>query len=354
MRFTDSYDWSLNEELNEAETVFKALCEENRALSPEQPHQIGTDDRLTALFERALAMITEPLPHPLLQKRLEEKSFFTSDNDIEIYRHLRYLPCGIHSHDFLEIICVVQGGCANYVGEQKMELREGDVCIMAPNTWHTISAFSDESIVLNILIRVSTFETAFFGTLIDDNILSRFFKHTLYQSKTYPYLLFRTGGDQGLFNFIGYAYEESAGCRAYKKRMLNSIITAFFIMLLRHHGADVIVPELASLDQDNSVFHILKYMQEHFATTSLPEMAAAFNYSERQIQRLVASATGMSFSANILKLKMSRADHLLSNSDMSVADIAESLGYTDTRNFRQTFKKYFGQTPTDYRRKDVS
>lgn len=351
MRFADSYDWSLTGEFNEAESIFKALCEENRSLLPEQPHQIGADDRLTALFNRALTMISEPLPHSLLQERLEERSFFTSDNDIEIYRHLRYLPCGWHSHDFLEIICVIQGGCTNYVGEQKMELRESDICIMAPNTWHAISAFSDESIILNILIRVSTFETAFFGTLIDDNILSRFFKHTLYQSKTYPYLLFRTGRDQQLFNFIGYAYEESTGCHAYKNRMLNSIITAFFIMLLRNHGADVIVPELASLDQDKSVFYILKHMQEHFTTTSLPEMANTFNYSERQIQRLVASATGMSFSANILKLKMSRADHLLTNSDMSIADIAESLGYTDTRNFRQTFKKYFGQTPTDYRSK---
>ena len=351
MRFTDSYDWSLNGELNKAEAIFKALCEENRILQPDLPHEIGADSALASLFERAVAMSSESFPLPLIQKRLEEKSFFAPDNDIEIYRHMRYLPCGWHSHDFLEIICVIRGGCANYVGEQKMDLQEGDICIMAPNTWHGISAFSDEDIILNILIRVSTFETAFFGTLIDDNILSRFFKHTLYQSTTYPYLLFRTGRDQQLFNFIGYAYEESTGCHAYKNRMLNSIITAFFIMLLRNHGADVIVPELASLDQDKSVFYILKHMQEHFATTSLPEMAATFNYSERQIQRLVASATGMSFSANILKLKMSRADHLLSNSDMSVADIAESLGYTDTRNFRQTFKKYFGQTPTDYRSK---
>lgn len=224
-----------------------------------------------------------------------------------------------------------------------------DALIISEN--NGISAFSDEDIILNILIRVSTFETAFFGSLIDDNILSRFFKHTLYQSKSYPYLLFRTGRDQQLFNFIGHAFEEAVNHRTYRNRMLNSIITGFFIMLLRNHGADVIVPELASLDQDKSVFYILKHMQEHFATTSLPEMAAAFNYSERQIQRLVASATGMSFSANILKLKMSRADHLLTNSDMSVADIAESLGYTDTRNFRQTFKKYFGQTPTDYRSK---
>lgn len=118
MRFTDSYDWGLSGELNEAETIFKALCEENCALHPDRPHEVGADSALTALFDRAFSMSSESFPLPLLQKRLEEKSFFAPDNDIEIYRHMRYLPCGLHTHDFLEIICVIQGGCANYIGEQ--------------------------------------------------------------------------------------------------------------------------------------------------------------------------------------------------------------------------------------------
>ena len=350
MRFVDSYDRGLSGKLNETERIFKAFFEENRALMPECPHNLSAYD---TLINYASSVTTIPFYNLLFQERLEETTFFTTDNDIEIYRHLRYLPCSWHSHDFLEIICVVQGSCTHYIAEQKLEMQEGDICIVAPDTRHAISAFSDESLILNILIRVSTFETAFFGTLIDDSILSRFFHHTLYQSKTYPYLLFCTGSDQALFNFVGYAFDEASHNNAYKKRMLNCIITGFFVMLLRNHGADVIVSELTSPEQNQNVFYVLQYMQKHFATTSLPDMAATFNYSERQIQRIVAEATGLSFSANILKLKMSQADRLLTNSDMSVANIAESLGYADTRSFRQTFKKYFGKTPGDYRKKDA-
>lgn len=43
-------------------------------------------------------------------------------------------------------------------------------------------------------------------------------------------------------------YEEFIGNRQYKNRMLNSIIDAFFITLLRNHGANVIVPSLAEDD----------------------------------------------------------------------------------------------------------
>ena len=65
-------------------------------------------------------------------------------------------------------------------------------------------------------------------------------------------------------NYVGYAYEEYKSNRQYRKRMLNSIINAFFIVLLRNHGANVSVPALTDSDKDQNLVYILKYMQEHF------------------------------------------------------------------------------------------
>ena len=90
-------------------------------------------------------------------------------------------------------------------------------------------------------------------------------------------------------------------------------------------------------------------MQENYTTISLKELADFFNYSERQIQRIIRSCTGMSFSQNIQKLKMKQAARLLMNPKLSVSAIAEELGYMDSGNFRQIFKKYYGMTPAEYR-----
>lgn len=57
----------------------------------------------------------------------------------------------------------------------------------------------------------------------------------------------------------------------------------------------------------------------------------------------------MSFSENILKLKMNHAARLLSNPDLSITMIAEELGYSDAGNFRAVFKKYYGVTPMEFR-----
>lgn len=351
MRFEDTYNWSMDEKLEELEALFKSIYEKEHYLHLERPHELKYYTSVSVI-QHALALLVDPIRQMPLQEHLVEKSFFSEEQDIELYRHMRYLPCNWHSHDFLEIVCIVQGECTHYIAEQELNMQEGDICIVAPDTKHAISVFHDDSIILNILIRVSTFETSFFGTLIDNNVLSRFFNRMLYDSPMYPYLYFQTGHDQRLFNFIGYAYEEAGRERQYKRQMMNAIITGMFAMLLRNHGANVIASGLESLDKDKNLFYILKYMQEHYETVTLQEMAEFFNYSERQIQRLITNATGISFRYNILRLKMNQAGRLLAHSDLPVAEIAESIGYTDTRNFRKIFKKYYGVTPTEYREKN--
>ena len=96
------------------------------------------------------------------------RPFFREDYDTELYRHLRYLPAILHSHSFLEIVCVIEGTCTNYVQQQELHMKKGDICIIAPETEHAISAFSDDFIIINIILRVSTFEKAFFGVLSEN------------------------------------------------------------------------------------------------------------------------------------------------------------------------------------------
>lgn len=69
----------------------------------------------------------------------------------------------------------MEGSCTNYILEQTIQMKTGDICIIAPDTPHAISVFSDDSVIFNIILRTSTFETAFFGTLSDNDVLSDFF-----------------------------------------------------------------------------------------------------------------------------------------------------------------------------------
>lgn len=287
-------------------------------------------------------------PNELFENRLEEDLFFRSGFDTEMYRHLRYLPANWHSHSFLEVVCIIEGNCINYIREQQLHMCKGDICIIAPETIHAISAFSDDCIIINIILRTSTFEKVFFGVFSDNDVLSDFFTHTLYHSKTHPYLFFRTNGDPEVFDFIFYAYREFMKNYPYRELFLNNIINALFIILLRNHSSHVTLPETFSSEYDENVVFILKYMQGNYKTITLKKLAEFFNYSERHIQRIIKSSTGANFSSNIQKLKMRQAARLL-DTDMPVSDIANELGYTAPGNFRHMFKKYYGMSPAQYR-----
>lgn len=347
MEFYDSFHVEVEKELNDIERELKEIYSSNPNRNLQSPHPLeySRDIILTAIQKSA--SLSGQL---LLLDHLKETQFIEEGYDIGVYRHIRYLPTIWHSHSFFEIICVISGNCTHYISSQEMTMGEGDICIVAPNTMHAIRAFSDDCIVFNLVLRASTFEDTFFGTLSETDVLYEFFKHSLYRIPAHPYLYFQTGGDRQLFNFVGYVYHETIDSRPYKNRMLNNLIAAFFITMLRNHASKIILPRDAAYRSKASVIQILNYMQENYRTLAPRELSERFNYSERQIQRIIKEATGMNLHANITKLKMREAAKLLKNPNTTVASVAEELGYASVASFRQAFKNYYGETPTVFRK----
>ena len=59
--------------------------------------------------------------------------------------------------------------------------------------------------------------------------------------------------------------------------------------------------------------------------------------------------TGATFAEYFIQLKISKAQTLISSSNLLLADIASRVGYDDYYHFSKIFKKYTGLTPTEYR-----
>ena len=81
----------------------------------------------------------------------------------------------------------------------------------------------------------------------------------------------------------------------------------------------------------------------------LSSIAAEYGYSATYLGKLFHSFVGVSFSNYLLNARINHAKHLLLNSEMSVSEIAEKLGYYDTSHFINQFKKSAGCTPNAFR-----
>ncbi len=324
-------------QLRESEKRLKKLYAFHPEFATQGP--LPWDDFMTRFSAHASQEGTE------LTRSLSEESYFQHRIDVSVLMHLRYLPALIHTSEFFEIDCVLSGTITYYMGEQRFCLTPGDVCILAPDTQHAACTFSDDGIMLNLLVRRSTFEEHFLGILPEHDLFKRFFEKSLYGKSETPYLLFRTGRPDFLSASILPIYAEYESHNRYQSTMLSSLLSVFFVELLRRHEKDLEISSRSQGAYSENIVFILEYLQKNYTTISLSHLSAFFNYSERQMQRIIFSATGMSFGENVKKLRMNKAAELLENSPMTIAQIAEYLGYYDASSFRQAFKKYYGRTP---------
>lgn len=93
-----------------------------------------------------------------------------------------------------------------------------------------------------------------------------------------------------------------------------------------------------------------EYVEMHLSQdTSLQAIADYVFVHPVYLSRIYKAETGEGLSAYILRLKMTRAEAILLETNKKIHEIAEELGYDNTTYFIKVFKKHFGMTPKDFR-----
>lgn len=80
----------------------------------------------------------------------------------------------------------------------------------------------------------------------------------------------------------------------------------------------------------------------------LDDVAGQVFLSPNYLRQLFKRETGMTFIEYLTNERMEYAKRLLGKGNAKVGDVAEKVGYLDSRYFSVSFKKRFGQTPSEY------
>ena len=277
-----------------------------------------------------------------------EEYFFSEGRNVSLVKHTRYQPLFIHDHAFFEMLYVVTGGCAQVLTDSEMQLQQGDLFLMGPGTRHGVKVF-DDSVVVNILIRSSTFMDIFLNAVRDKSHLSSFFLGSMYDREKLPYLIFHTGNDDQVRDAVLDMYEEWENGDSYSDRILCSMLTIFFAWLTRDHSGDLELPTGAG-SQAEYGDEIMSYIMAHFDEVTLNSLAEAFHFSVPYCSKLVKMVCGIPFSELITRIRMQQGMNLLQTTQMSVSAISDYVGYKNPETFIRCFSRAFHMTPNQYRR----
>lgn len=96
------------------------------------------------------------------------------------------------------------------------------------------------------------------------------------------------------------------------------------------------------------------YIERHFAEPiSLEQVAKAFFVSKEYLSKVFKQEYGCTVTDHILHLRMEKARKWLSDESIPIKAVAEMAGYEDVTYFYRVFKKHFGISPGEMRKKQV-
>lgn len=101
----------------------------------------------------------------------------------------------------------------------------------------------------------------------------------------------------------------------------------------------------------NYVHHAIKIIHSQYnSPIKVSEIAHQLALSRSYLYKIFKQETGYSIKDYIVQVKMNHACQLLANPDLSITEIANSVGYFDPLAFSNAFKNQYHMSPSDYRK----
>jgi len=136
-----------------------------------------------------------------------------------------------------------------------------------------------------------------------------------------------------------------------REAKIISLIHYIYIELTRAYTADTIIEKLGSNSYANILERLEKLINAHFYTEKLPKFyAEKLSITTKHLNRVVQKAISKTTTTLISERIMLEAKRLIVHSNDNLANVADTLGFSDYAYFSKFFKSNTGMTPMEFRK----
>ncbi|MEO5978178.1 MAG: helix-turn-helix domain-containing protein [Chryseolinea sp.] len=159
--------------------------------------------------------------------------------------------------------------------------------------------------------------------------------------------LYSSGGAFSYMNLILYLIEKYAG-----REMSILAAKVFAIEIEREDQLSFIIFQGQKDHPDDQIRKAQEFIENNFKEKiTVDQLASKFAIGRRNLERRFKKATSNTVVEYIQRVKMEAAKMNLESSRENVNEVMYKVGYTDTKAFRNTFKRITGLSPLQYRTK---
>lgn len=269
----------------------------------------------------------------------------------------------LHKHDYFELVYVIRGEMYQQIENQRHLYPAGSLCLLNRNIHHS-EEFSTyyqcaflalpKTLINEILFHTEAF---FFSDehFVEDSILEHFVENNTQDGKiaSLEYLDFiptpcsENPHMYDRFEQLIYIFTEPKIGSTFQ---LKSILLEIFGDLLNEKLYQTVPINIGS-DFEAEIFdQITVYMTETCGRISRSELSVKTNYAGNYLNKIVKKYTGLSIFGYGTSICMKEARQLLLETNLSISEISNRLGFTNRTHFYQLFEKQYGVTPAKYRK----
>lgn len=159
--------------------------------------------------------------------------------------------------------------------------------------------------------------------------------------------IYTSGGAYVFTNLVLHLIEKYAG-----REIAVLASKAFSLDIDRDSQSAFIIFEGQKDHGDQKVIEAQKFIENNYEDTiRVGDLAAQFSVSRRTLERRFKKATSNTITEYIQRVKVEAAKKSLETSRKNVTEVMYEVGYSDTKSFRNLFRRITGLTPVEYRDK---
>ena len=264
---------------------------------------------------------------------------------ITLRPHTRFIHFPEHTHDYVEVVYMCAGETTHIVNGRKIRLQQGELLFMNQSATHEIFEASEWDLAVNFIVLPDFFNNVLTFMGEEETPLRRFLVDCLCGQTSGPgFLHFKVAGIVPVQNLIENLLFTLLEERSTKRKMSQLTMALLFMQLMGH------TETLETSDQQQAtIVKVLSYIETHYTSGSLTELAEQLHYDLYSLSREIKQKTGKTYTQLVQEKRLAQAAFLLNNTDRNVDDIANAVGYENMGYFHRIFKEAFGVSPRNYR-----
>ena len=284
--------------------------------------------------------------------------WFQGDQNDEMFRALSTRPP--HSHDYFELMLVLQGEMIQQIEGQEYLYREGTCCLINRSIMHT-EKFIGEAKLCFIGLSVE-----FVLDLANDNSVHYFAEERCWRDNPILQFMLDNIGDE-----VTKEYQDlfPAHDNCTSTQQLHDLTDRLTNVMLRPGPASgyymkgalcellsylqdefYATPVRLTSDADSLLFlRIRRLLEDTNGRLSRSELAKLLHYNGSYLNDIVHRRTGLCLFDYGMTFCFKRAEELLRDTDLSVSEIALQLKFTNRTHFYTLFREKYGMTPQEWR-----